>query len=115
MSNVWPAGPTGTGRIRNRGGTALPTYQVPCPLSTVTVRLLLVLTLTVTNVLQSTRADGLIIPATKIGEHDYSGAIQDLEIGCINRCPDQVGFVMQSQPHDRVQPLRNSPLHKIAS
>ncbi|XP_052900462.1 protein sevenless [Anopheles moucheti] len=89
MSNAWPPGPTGTGRVRNRGGTAPPINQSHRPLSTVTVQLLVVVTLAVTTALLSTGAEGSTIPATKAGEHDYSGAIQDLETGCINRCPDQ--------------------------
>ncbi|XP_049298477.1 protein sevenless isoform X2 [Anopheles funestus] len=90
MSNAWPPGPTGTGRVRNRGGTVPPINQYPSPLSTVTVRLLMVVTLAATTtVLLSTGADGSIIPATKTEEHDYAGALQDLETGCINRCPDQ--------------------------
>ncbi|XP_035904405.1 protein sevenless isoform X2 [Anopheles stephensi] len=96
MSSAWPPGPTGTGRARNRGGTAPPINQwlvgrpstVNRPLST--VRLLLVVTLAVTAVLLSNGAHGSTVPAAgELGEDDYSGAIQDLETGCINRCPDQ--------------------------
>uniref|UniRef100_A0A182SW57 Uncharacterized protein n=1 Tax=Anopheles maculatus TaxID=74869 RepID=A0A182SW57_9DIPT len=105
MFNVWPPGPTGTGRARNRGGTAPPINQwlvgrpstVNRPLSTgPSVRLLLVVTLAVTTVLLSNGVHGTSVPAAgEIGEDDYSGAIQDLETGCINRCPDQ------REPFDR--------------
>ncbi|XP_050074144.1 protein sevenless [Anopheles maculipalpis] len=95
MSNAWPLGPTGTGRARNRGGTAPPINQwlvgrpstVNCPLSTV----LLLLTLALTTVLLSNGVHGSTVAgvAGELAEDDYSGAIQDLETGCINRCPDQ--------------------------
>uniref|UniRef100_A0A182TXP1 Uncharacterized protein n=1 Tax=Anopheles melas TaxID=34690 RepID=A0A182TXP1_9DIPT len=95
MSNTWPPGPTGTGRARNRGGVALRINQwiagrtstVNRSLSTVK---LLALVAAVATVLLSTGVDGSTVPTSaELGEDDYSGAIQDLETGCINRCPDQ--------------------------
>ncbi|XP_040173385.1 protein sevenless isoform X2 [Anopheles arabiensis] len=95
MSNTWPPGPTGTGRARNRGGAALRINQwVAGRTSTLNRSLstvkLLALVAAVATVLLSTGVDGTTVPTSaELGEDDYSGAIQDLETGCINRCPDQ--------------------------